>query len=63
MGIGTSIILIAAGAIMRFAVTTHTNGFNIHTAGLILMILGIVGLLISLVFADAWAARSRREPY
>ena len=63
MGIGTSIVLIAAGAIMRFAVTTHTTGFNIHTAGLILMILGVVGLLISLVFADAWAARGRRAPY
>ena len=41
MGIGTSIFLIAAGAIMTFAVETDSsNGFNINNAGVILMILG-----------------------
>ena len=38
MGIGTSILLIAVGAILRFAVHTETSGFSIPTAGLILMI-------------------------
>ena len=60
MGIGTSIFLIAVGAIMRYAVTATTSGFSIHTAGLILMILGVVGLVISLIWA---ASLSRRDPY
>lgn len=57
MGIGGSIFLIAVGAILKFAVTVHNpHGFNIGTAGVILMIAGAVGLLISL----AWLASRRR---
>jgi uncharacterized protein DUF6458 len=48
MTIGTSLFLIAVGAILRYAVTTHVEGINVHTAGLVLMIVGIVGLLISI---------------
>lgn len=59
MGIGTSILLVAVGAIMRFAVTVHSTGFSIHTAGLILMIVGIVGLLLSLFWMTVWADRTR----
>jgi membrane-bound ClpP family serine protease len=48
MRIGASLFLIAVGAILRFAVTTHdSHGFNIGTAGVILMIVGAVGLIIS----------------
>lgn len=54
MGIGTSIVLIAVGAILRFAVSVTTTGFNIHTIGLILMIVGIVGLVISMFFRSSW---------
>ncbi len=60
MGIGTSIFLIAVGAIMRYAVTATTSGFSINTAGLILMILGAAGLVFSLIWA---ATLSRRDPY
>lgn len=57
MGIGGSLALIALGAILKFAVTTsNTHGFNIQTAGVILMVVGIVGLLISV----AWMASRRR---
>jgi uncharacterized protein DUF6458 len=59
MTFGTSIFLIAVGAIMRFAVTTHTNGFSIHTAGTILMIVGVIGLVISAFYAIALADRNR----
>jgi hypothetical protein len=49
MGIGTSLFLIAAGAILRFAVTEdHLSGISLSTVGVILMIVGIVGLVISL---------------
>ena len=57
MGIGTSVLLIAVGAIMRFATTVHTTGFSIHTAGVILMIVGVVGLLLSLLWMTVWADR------
>jgi hypothetical protein len=59
MGIGTSVLLIATGAILRWAVTTDAKGFNIHTAGLILLIVGIVGLLISVLWMTVWADRRR----
>jgi Domain of unknown function (DUF6458) len=48
MGIGTSIFLIAVGAILYFAVDTDVSGLEITTVGLILMICGGLGLLISL---------------
>jgi len=50
MGIGTSLVLIAAGAILKYAVNADVSGIEISTIGLILMIVGIVGLLISLLF-------------
>jgi hypothetical protein len=57
MGIGTSLFLIAVGAILRWAVTGHVSGVNIHTVGLILLIVGIVGLLISLLWMLIWSRR------
>ena len=54
MGIGTSLLLIAIGAILRFAVSVTTSGFNIHTIGVILMIVGGVGLVISMFFWSSW---------
>jgi hypothetical protein len=54
MGVGTSIVLLAVGAILRFAVTVTTTGFNIHTIGVILMIAGVVGLLLSIMFWGSW---------
>lgn len=53
--IGTSIFLIAAGAILRYAVTTTVEGVSLTTVGLILMIVGIVGLAISLFFMFVWS--------
>ncbi|MDQ1746773.1 MAG: hypothetical protein QOD07_1036 [Frankiaceae bacterium] len=60
MGIALSLLLVAAGAIMRFAVTVQGHGFNVHTTGLILMAVGAVGVLLSLVFWASWGGFSRR---
>lgn len=49
MGIGAGIFLIAAGAVMRFAVSVNGHGFNIHTIGIILMIVGALGILLDLL--------------
>lgn len=59
MGIGTSLFLIAAGAILRFAVTVSSRDFNVQTVGLILMIVGAVGLAISLLWITVWSDRRR----
>ena len=48
MGIGTSIFLIALGAILYFAVNADVSGLEISTVGLILMICGVLGLVITL---------------
>ena len=63
--IGTSILLVAIGAILRYAVNVHSSAFNISTAGLILMIVGILGLILSLLYTAFWADRTRprRDPY
>lgn len=50
-GLVTSIVVFAVGAVLRFALTVNTiqHGFNIHTVGVILMIVGAVGALLSLI--------------
>jgi Domain of unknown function (DUF6458) len=58
VGIGTSLFLIAVGAILYFAVNASISGLSIATVGLILMIVGVVGLLISLFFLSS----ARRGP-
>jgi hypothetical protein len=48
MRVGTSLFLIAVGAILKYAVTARVAGIDVETAGLILMIVGILGLAIAL---------------
>ena len=60
MPLGTSIFLIAVGAILRYAVTTTVSGINITTVGLILMIVGIAGLVLSIFYMLAWSPRRGR---
>jgi hypothetical protein len=59
---GTSIFLIALGAILHFAVTAHVAGIELQTAGTILIVVGIVGLVVSLLVAARWSDRRRTEP-
>ncbi|MFZ0343084.1 MAG: hypothetical protein WAL31_12215 [Gaiellaceae bacterium] len=54
MGTGVSLILIAVGAVLAWAVNVTTTGFNVNTIGYILLVVGIVGLLLSLVFWSSW---------
>jgi hypothetical protein len=55
MGLGVSILLIAAGAILAFAVNADVSGVNIQTIGWILLIVGIVGAVLSMIFWSTWA--------
>ena len=52
MRIGLSLMLIAIGAILKFAVTTSVSGVSLSTVGVVLMVVGIAGLVISLVMAS-----------
>lgn len=54
MGIGVSLILIAVGAILTWAVTAEVSGVDINTVGVILMVVGAIGGLISLAFWSSW---------
>jgi hypothetical protein len=50
MTIGSSLFLIAVGAILRYAVTANVDWININTAGLVLMVVGFLGLLLGIYF-------------
>ena len=54
MGVGVSLIFIAAGAILTWAVEKTVQGININAVGVILMVVGAVGLVLSLVFWSSW---------
>lgn len=62
MGIGTSLFLIAVGAILKYAVTTHVAGVKLETVGLILLVIGIVGLVLSLIMLMSARRRGAVEP-
>lgn len=71
MGVVVSLILIAVGAILAFAVTATTSGVDLDTVGVILMIVGAGGLILSLVFWGSWGGLGgyrrdtviREDPY
>jgi hypothetical protein len=55
MGLGVGILLAAVGAVLAFAVTKEVSGVNIHTVGWILLIVGILGVALSMIFWSSWA--------
>jgi heme/copper-type cytochrome/quinol oxidase subunit 2 len=63
--IGTSIVLIAVGAILKYAVTAETDFIDLQTTGVVLMLVGILGLILSLLYTFMWSpqaqARARRD--
>lgn len=59
MTIGSAIVLIAIGAILKFAVTAHVNGFNIQTAGVVLLVVGIIGLVLAMWYTFVYTRQSR----
>jgi hypothetical protein len=61
MTIGTSIFLIAVGAVLKFAVTATVAGISIQTAGLILMLVGVLGLVIGLFMLASQRRSGTRE--
>lgn len=76
MGIAVSLLLIALGAILTWAVTAEVQGLDVQVVGVILMLVGILGFFLDLLFWESWGPRfgrraayvepgapSRRRPY
>jgi Na+/melibiose symporter-like transporter len=61
MSIGASLVLIAVGAILKYAVTASVSGIDLATVGVILMVVGIIGLAVSLVYLGVLSDRRRGE--
>ena len=61
MGIGGSLFLLALGAILAFAVDVDTEGFNLSTIGLILLIVGAIGVVLSMMFWSSWGGTGGRR--
>jgi uncharacterized Tic20 family protein len=59
--IGTSLVLIAIGAILKYAVTADVTGIDIQTVGVILMLIGILGLVLSLLYTFMWSDGAQRR--
>ena len=64
MTIGSSLLLIAAGAILKWAVTARVSGLNLQNMGVILIVVGVIGLAIGLyvLFRLRWSAGARPGP-
>jgi hypothetical protein len=56
MGIGVGIFLTAVGAVLAFAINVDTggSGVNVHTIGIILLVVGLLGILLSMFFWSSW---------
>jgi len=66
MGLGVSLFLIAVGAILTWAVNATVSGLELTTIGVILMIVGVVGLVLSMIFWSSWGGLgggTRRRTY
>jgi hypothetical protein len=67
VGIGVSIFLIAIGAILAFAVTAEVSGVDVQAVGWILLVVGLIGLVLSMIFWSSWGGpaywSSRRRTY
>ena len=66
MGLGVSLILIAVGAVLTWAVSATVSGIDINVVGVILLVVGILGFVLSMLFWSSWggpAGARRRATY
>jgi hypothetical protein len=61
MGISLSIVLIAVGAILAWAVNAEVSGIDLQVAGIILLVVGVIGLITSMIFWSSWGGFGNRE--
>ena len=63
MGIAVSILLIAVGAVLAWGVTAEAEGLDVNAIGVILLIVGLLGLVVSMIFWSSWGGLHRRTAY
>ena len=63
MGVAVSILLIAVGAVLTWGVTAEAEGLDVNAIGVILLIVGILGLVLSMIFWSSWGGFHRRTAY
>ena len=63
MGIAVSILLIAVGAVLTWGVTAEAEGLDVNAIGVILLIVGLLGLILSMIFWSSWGGFHRRATY
>jgi Domain of unknown function (DUF6458) len=61
MGISLSVLLIAVGAVLAWAVSAEVSGIDVQVAGLILVVVGVIGLIASLIFWSSWGGFGNRD--
>ena len=61
MGISLSILLIAVGAVLAWAVDAEASGIDVQVAGIILVVVGAIGLVVSLIFWSSWGGFGGRD--
>ncbi len=61
MGLGASIVIFAIGAILTFGINATAEGIDLDAIGVILMVVGIIGGLVSALFLASWSPYSHRR--
>jgi hypothetical protein len=61
MGISLSILLMAVGAVLAWAVSAEVSGIDLQVAGIILLVIGAIGFVASLVFWSSWGGFGGRD--
>jgi hypothetical protein len=61
MTIGSAIVLIAIGAILKWAITAHISGIDLQTAGTVLLVIGILGLILAIAYTFSWSRGRTRD--
>jgi hypothetical protein len=59
MTIGGALVLVAAGAVLKWAVTAHVSGIDLQTTGTVLFVVGLAGLVVAVLYTFWWAERDR----
>ncbi len=55
--IGGALVLVAAGAILKWAVTAHVSWIDLQTAGTVIFVIGLVALVLAIVYTFWWSSR------
>jgi uncharacterized protein DUF6458 len=63
VGIGVGLLLIAAGAILAFAVKKDLQGVDVQVIGAILIVVGVIGMVLDLLLWHSWRPGYRRASY